>query len=58
MNKESTLLNMVIAYYCVRMWFSSGKVFNRVFDDHDEARLFMNAMIMKPNVENAHLWEL
>lgn len=44
--------------FCVRMWFTSGKIFDRVFDDYDTAREFMNLMINKPRVEDAHLWEL
>jgi hypothetical protein len=44
--------------WCVRMWFSSGSTFDRIFDDYDDARIFMNKMINKPSVEDAHLWEL
>lgn len=50
--------NLVVTCYCVRVLFSSGKVRHKVFDDHEEARIFSNAMIMRPNVEDAHLWEL
>lgn len=44
--------------FCVRMWFTSGKVFDRVFDDYEIARVFMNYMVNRPKVEDAHLWEL
>lgn len=51
-------MKLLIVCYCVRLLFSSGKVVNTVFDDYEEARLFSNDMIMKPNVEDAHLWKL
>lgn len=44
--------------YCVRMWFTGGKIFDKVFDDYKEARCFQQSMIKNIGVEDAHLWEL
>lgn len=47
-----------VSTYCVRVWFTSGKTFNKVFDDYEDARHFSNDMINRKNVDDANLWEL